>query len=146
MFLRFAFGHLSKKNRRQRRHGNASLSLADARELLPQPLWRCFEKSLILFSDHKASAAAVLDRRERKRLVAAGWKPASAWSVVSNKASKRKLHKAIFSIVNKNNPKTFGLNVSEESNANSFRGFRVYLPRGAKRLKAWSSPKGWRFA
>ena len=32
-------------------------------ELLPQPLWRCFEKSLLLFSDHKASAVAVRERK-----------------------------------------------------------------------------------
>ena len=55
------------------------------RELLPQPLWSCMKVFQTLincpkikFSDHKAAAGAV--RRRRKRLVAAGCKPASALS------------------------------------------------------------------
>ena len=57
---------------------------------LPQPLWSCMKifQTLtncpkIKFSDHKAAAGAV--RRRRKRLVAAGCKPASAWSAVFSK-------------------------------------------------------------
>ena len=60
------------------------------RELLPQPLWSCMKifQTLtncpkIKFSDHKAAAGAV--RRRRKRLVAAGCKPASAWSAFFSK-------------------------------------------------------------
>ena len=61
------------------------------RELLPQPLWSCmkiFQTHIncpkIKFSDHKAAAGAV--RRRRKRLVAAGCKPASVWSVFFSKS------------------------------------------------------------
>ena len=57
---------------------------------LPQPLWSCMKifQTLInypkiKFSDHKAAAGAV--RRRRKRQVAAGCKPASAWSAVFSK-------------------------------------------------------------
>ena len=59
------------------RSRSSSLSLAHARDLLPQPLWSCMTKFQTLincpkikFSDHKAAAGAV--RRRRKRLVAAG--------------------------------------------------------------------------
>ena len=57
---------------------------------LPQPLWSCMKifQTLtncpkIKFSDHKAAAVAV--RRRRKRLVAAGCKPASVWSAFFSK-------------------------------------------------------------
>ena len=45
-FLQFASGRMWNKHRPRRRglkaRSNASLSLTNVRELLPQPLWRCF--------------------------------------------------------------------------------------------------------
>ena len=85
---------LITKNHRPRRHSLTLTQLVAlaryTRELLPQPLWSCMKifQTLtncpkIKFSDHKAAAGAV--RRRRKRLVAAGCKPASAWSAVFTK-------------------------------------------------------------
>ena len=88
--MRFA-SVLTRKERRRELSLAQLVALARyTRELLQQPLWSCMKifQTLInypkiKFSDHKAAAGAV--RRRRKRQVAAGCKPASAWSAVFSK-------------------------------------------------------------
>ena len=92
-FFYLALDTFGKKRRPRRRELSLAQLVALARytrELLPQPLWSCMKifQTLtncpkIKFSDHKAAAGAV--RRRRKRLVAAGCKPASAWSAFFSK-------------------------------------------------------------